>query len=309
MKKAAIAAALLLAPSLAFAGATASTNKKETKKGANYWAANAAIDGKLETAWMVPGESPNRGEWIMVDVPKGTIDKIGIFPGWGKSDETYTDHPRVKRLQVEILCCAGDPNMELAGTTHLDVEDKAEFQVIDIDDLEVGNDLFGGAVKISVVDIYDGVDFPNIAVSEILVYMKEFDAPATILSVSAESEGHVSMDMVDQNTRTFWAAPSAGATFTFNADGYGLSSVTLTPAPGYDRPKKVKVIVDGTRERDYELPDNGKGPILIEVPSVYGYTGVSSFDGVEVKVLEVYGDKGEIGIAELAAKATHYEGL
>ncbi|HJN72777.1 MAG TPA: discoidin domain-containing protein [Myxococcota bacterium] len=308
-KRIALAVAALLVPSIAFAGATASSFKKETKKGTNFWAANAAIDGKLETAWMVPGESPNRGEWIMLDVPKGDIDKIGIFPGFGKSDETYTDHPRVKRLQVEVLCCAGDPSMELAGTTHLDVEDKAEFQVIDIDDLQIGNDLFGGAVKISVVDIYEGVDFPNLAVSEVLVYMKEFDAAAAILSTSTESEGHSAMDMIDDNARTFFATPSAGATFTFNADGFGLSSLDLTPAPGYDRPKKVKVIVDGTRERDYELPDNGKGDIHIEIPATYGYTGTASFDGVEVRILEVYGDKGELGIAELRAKATHFEGL
>ena len=308
-KKAIVAAALLLLPSLAFAGATVSTKKKETKKGENYWAGNAAIDGKLETAWMVPGESPNRGEWIMLDVPKGDIDKIGIFPGWGKSDETYTDHPRVKRLQIEVLCCAGDPNMELAGTTHLDVEDKAEFQVIDVDDLQVGNDLFGGAVKISIVDIYDGVDFPNVAVSEVLVYMKEFDAAANVVNVSAESEGHVSMDMIDDNAKTFWAAPSAGASFTIHADGYGISSVTLTPAPGYDRPKKVKVVVDGMREKDFDLPDNGKGDIVIEVPAVYGYTGANAFDGIEFQILEVYGDKGEVGVAELKAKATFYEGI
>ena len=181
--------------------------------------------------------------------------------------------------------------------------------MIDIDDLQIGNDLFGGAVKISVVDIHDGVDFPNLAVSEILVYMKEFDAAATIVSVSAESEGHVSMDMVDGDKKTFWAAPSAGASFTFNAEGFGLSSAMLTPVPGYDRPKKIKVIVDGMREREYDLPDSGKGDIHIEVPSVYGYTGVSAFDGIEVQVLEVYGEKGEIGISEMAAKATHFEGL
>ena len=40
---------MLLVPAVAFAGATASNFKPEHRKGANYWNAQSAIDGKLET--------------------------------------------------------------------------------------------------------------------------------------------------------------------------------------------------------------------------------------------------------------------
>ena len=300
--------ALFLIPSVALAGAQVSTHKKETKKGANYYAGNAAIDGKLDTAWVVPGESPNRGEWIMIDVPKGEIDKIEIYPGWGKSDETYTDHPRVKRLQVEVLCCAGGEQMETTGTAHVDVEDKAELQLIDMDNLVVGNDLFGGAVKISVVDIYDGQDFPNLAVSEIMIHMTEQDAPASITDSSAESDPkHMVFDITDGNAKTYWVTPSAGAHFTWFAEGSGLSSITVDHVAGHDRIKKAKLTVDGEREYEIELADEKSQ--LVRVPSTFGHTGVSTFDGVKLEVLEVYGDKGTIAISEINAKSTFYEGL
>ena len=63
----------LLVAQPAFAGAKASAFQPESKKGANYWNAGSAIDGKTESAWSVPGESPNRGEWLLVDVPKGEV--------------------------------------------------------------------------------------------------------------------------------------------------------------------------------------------------------------------------------------------
>ncbi len=310
MKKSLIMGAVFLLPSIALAGATVSTFKKESRKGANFYAGNAAIDSKLDTAWVVPGESPNRGEWIMLDVPKGTIDKIGIYPGLGDSAEAFSDHPRVKKMKVEVICCQDDDFANVQGAAHFDIQDKAEMQTIDIDDLAVGNDLFGGRVRISVVDIYEGVDFPNVGIAEILVHMKEFDSAAQVSESSTENPDHVNMDMVDGNAKTFFATASAGAYFVFNSDGYGVSSVALTPGPkGYDTIKKAKVTVDGNRELIVDVAADHKGPIVLPVPAVYGYTGTNSFDGIKVEILEVYPGNGEIAISELQAKATYYEGL
>ena len=185
----------VLLPTAAFAGATASAFKKDSRTAANHWNANAAIDGNLETAWMVPGESANRGEWIMIDVPKGTVDKIGIFPGFGKNDESFSDYGRVKSMKVDVLCCADSPQMTTTATAHFEIEDKAEYQVIDIDDLAVGNELFGGKVKIWIVDLYDGVDFPNVAISEIQVILTESDAAASFSEWSEEVGSHTVMDL------------------------------------------------------------------------------------------------------------------
>jgi hypothetical protein len=59
-----LALALGMISTTAWAGATASAFKKETKKGANYWNASSAIDGKLEpwtrSGWSWAGRSRRR---------------------------------------------------------------------------------------------------------------------------------------------------------------------------------------------------------------------------------------------------------
>lgn len=308
MNKTATLALAALIPATALAGATASNFKKDSRKPANFYNANSAIDGKPETAWMVPGESANRGEWIMLDIPKGDIDKIAIMPGWAKSDETWTDHPRVKRLKVEVMCCADSDQMTSTFTTHVDLADKKELQIIDIEDAHVGNELFGGKVKLSVVDIYEGVDFPNMGISEVSIMMKEFDAAGPITGSSDENPDHITMDMQDDNRKTFWASPAEGAFFTFEAEGYGISSVQITDGPaGYARAKKVKVIAND-REHITEIPDKA-GTHNLLVPSIYGYSG-SAWGEIKVEILEVYpGSKGEVAISEMKIKATNYEGI
>lgn len=307
MKKTALVA-LLLCPAVALAGATASKFKKETKLGANYWNAQAAIDGKMETAWMVPGDSANLGEWIMLDVPKGNLDKIGIVPGWAESEESWADFPRIKKLKIDLYCCADSEKMDTTFTTTVELADQPGMQVIDIEDAQIGNELFGGKLKFSVVEFYPGADFSNVSISELVVYLKEFDAPVVLSAPSGESEGHILPDLADKNAKTFWAAPVEGAGFSFEAAGYGLSSIQITHGPKeYARAKKVKVTAN-SRSSEVEIPDKpGAWPVAI--PAVTGYTG-SAWGTVKVEILEVYpGTKPEVAITEMVAKATNYEGI
>ncbi|HMV69520.1 MAG TPA: hypothetical protein PKA64_21940, partial [Myxococcota bacterium] len=92
------------------------------------------IDGKTETAWMLPGESAMRGEWIEIDVPRGDIDKIAVFPGWGKNEESFTDYGRPKTLRVDIFSTNDDNVTAQVGTANVTVADKAELQVLDLPD-------------------------------------------------------------------------------------------------------------------------------------------------------------------------------
>ena len=104
-----------LVPTLAWAGARSSSIEKGGKQGANHWAAASAIDGRLETAWMVPGESQNRGEWIEIDLPRGHVDKIEIYPGFARDDESWADYPRVKKIRVDIFALDNDQNAKQVG--------------------------------------------------------------------------------------------------------------------------------------------------------------------------------------------------
>ncbi len=299
---------LLLVPSVALAGATASKFKKETKKGANYWNAQSALDGNPKTAWMLPGDSANLAEWIRIEVPLGSIDKIGIWPGWGKSDEHYLDHPRVKKLKVEYVCCRGDESVKTMGSQVIEVADENAMQWIDVDDFKIGNELFGGFVKLIVLETYPGKDFPNLAVSEVLVGMKEFDASADA-EPSGEHPDHIIMDAQDDNKKTFWSTQAEGASVSFTSDTFGLSSVNIQAGPKtHARPKTVKVTVQ-QRSRTQVLEDI-PGVQNVLIPAVTGYTG-SAWGSVELEFLDFYeGSKTqELAVAELTVMATNMEGL
>ncbi|MCB9742355.1 MAG: hypothetical protein H6741_06080 [Alphaproteobacteria bacterium] len=308
-KPLALAALAAFVPLVVYAGADASNFKKENDLGANYWNAQAAIDGNLETAWMVPGESVNLGEWIRMDVPKGKIDKIAVMPGWAKSEETFKDYARVKKILVEVWCCGGDAEMKSTGTAHIELEDKMEMQVIDIEDLKVGNEAFGGKIKLSVVEVYEGRDFPNLAVSEVLIHMEEsFDARIELDSTEIGEDDPNLLLMLDEDIETSWRAPAKKAAFKVSGNGFGLSTVYFEHAKDkkYARVKKVELSVAG-RSIVSEIPDT-KGKHPAAVPAVFGYTG-SATDDVTIKVLEVWGEGSELAIGELTAKATNFDEL
>lgn len=296
---------LLLLPTLAWAGARGSAFQKETKLGANFWAPSAAIDGKLETAWMVPGESANRGEWIEVDVPRGEVDKLAIFPGFNKSEETFADYPRVKKVRVDIYALDDDQNAKQVGSATFDVADKREWQVLDLPDTKIDAGLFGGRVRVSIVDIHEGADYPNLGVSELLVHMKEFDAKAKVTTVN-EGDPSVMASALDDDPKTF-AKLSAGATFTFESQNFGISSLQFVPVKDHARPKTVEISF-GNSSVTTVLPEKGTDAGWAQVPGFNGYTG-GAFGEITVKIVDTYpGKNAEVGIAELKARATNFEG-
>lgn len=302
-------AAFFLNPT-AQAGAVASHFKAETRLGANYWNAAAAIDGKMETCWMVPGESPNRGESVTIDIPKGEVDKIGMVIGWAKDDTTFGDYARVKEIRVEAFSYNEDRELVTVGSANASFEDKPGWQVVDVTNFAVGTEEAGGKVKITIVDIFPGKDFPNLGISEMLVYLKEMDNTPKVDTASGEDSGHGKDLMSDANPKTFWSGPAEGATLTLSTAGFGLSRIGITAgSKDYARPKKVQITVGG-RTGTGELPD-APGVQWVDVPAMNGYSG-SAWGEIEVKILETYpGAKmaGSVAISELTAKATTYEGL
>jgi hypothetical protein len=300
-------------PSLAFvlaaqAGAKVSAHRPEHKMGDLYWAAPSAIDDNPETAWMVPGESANVGEWIEIELPAGELDKIGMMPGWAKTDETWSDYPRVKKVKIVVYELDDERGEKQVGTAEAEFQDKKEWQVVDLPNIKIGAGMFGGKARITIEDFYKGDDFPNCAVSGILVYMKEMPATATIDSVSGESAGHLKDALKDGNPKTFWAADATGAQIKFEAAGYGLSRIGLVPGPaGYAKPKKIQLDMSG-RTKIYDLP-NTPGTQWLDVPATTGYTG-SAWGQVTLDFLEVWpGTKPELAIGDLDVEATSYEGI
>jgi hypothetical protein len=299
-------AALLIASPAAQAGASASAFKPETKKGANYWNAQSALDGQNDTCWMVPGESKNVGEYIIVDVPKVDVDKLALYIGWGKSEEAFKDHARIKKVRVEAM--AYDDNQELkpVGTpATAEYADQMGLQVVDIPNIKAEGGA-GGKVKITVEEIYEGEDYPFICLSELVIHLGEFDAPLQVLEAPGAGAKEA---LTDGNAKTTWMGPAADAVIKVQSTGLLLSTVQLTPGPKtHARPKKIEVVTNG-RSITHELPDTA-GPHALGMPAVLGYVG--TWKPVEIKVLEVYPgtkDPGTLGVVELKGKAVASDGL
>ena len=300
---------LALLPAFAWAGTHVSANYKDAKLGANYYAGNSAIDGKKETAWMVPGESDNKGEWIDIDVPRGDVDKISIFPGFGKTEETFQDYSRLKQARVDVFAFDDDQNPKQVGTATIDIADKPEVQVFDLPDTKIAEGLFGGKVRVTVLAVYEGEDYPNLAISELLVHLKEFEAKVTVSEISGEVDGRGRDQMLDENPKTSWAVAGSTATMTLQTAGFGLSTIGFTSAgKDYARPKTVEIKA-GNMTVQTVLPDCIKDPQWATVPGFNGYTG-GAFGDIELTILDTYpGAKPELGlgVSELKARATNFE--
>lgn len=290
------------------AGAKVSAYRPEHKMGELYWGAPSAIDDNPATAWMVPGESANVGEWIDIELPAGELDKIGMLPGFAKTPQTWSDYPRVKKVKLVVYEIDDERNERQVGTAEAEFADKMEWQVVDLTNVKIGAGMFGGKVRVTIEEFYKGDDYPNCAISSVLLYMKEIDATPTILSASGESAGHPKDNLKDGNPKTFWAADANGAQLTFEASGYGLARIGLVPGPaGYAKPKKVQIDMAG-RTKTYELP-NAAGTQWIDVPATTGYTG-SAWGQVTLDFLEVWpGTKPELALGDLDVAATSYEGI
>ncbi|NOY26479.1 MAG: discoidin domain-containing protein [Oligoflexia bacterium] len=300
--------ALALSPS-AQAGAVVSAFRPENREGANTYNAQAAIDGKLDTVWQVPGESKNIGEYIIIDVPKTTLDKLGMVIGWQASEKKFFDYARVKSVKIEASEYNESMELQPAGTATATFEDKMGWQVVDVPDIVIGQDLFGGKVKITITEVYPGKDYPNVAVAEVLLHMAEFDAAPKLVSVSSEDENHLGLDLMDDDDRTYWLGDSDGASITFDAAGFSLSRLGLKSLSNdYDRPKKVRITAN-RRTTEVDLPDS-LDEQWIEIPAIVGFTG-SAWGEIKLEILDVYpGTKhpGKIGLRGLDAKATAFEG-
>ena len=294
---------------LALAGASASSFKKTSRKSPNFYNASSALDGKAETAWMLPGDSENKGEWIQIDGPNSgsTLDKISIINGFGKDEATFKDYARAKTLRIDVW--QYDSNMKLKETTktaEVQLEDKLERQVVDIPDLQIDSS-GGGKYKITVTDVYPGKDYDNLAISEILLLLAEFDITTTMVEIEGGAEGSDELNLFDEKTKSLWLTEDAtGSTAKITVEGGGgfsASSVGITAGPkSYARPKKIK-ISSGGQSLIHELPNTPKTNWLL-VPTITGYTG-SAWDPIVIEILEVYpGKKPNVALGEIQLRAT-----
>jgi len=298
-----------LLPSVAFAGFRVSSFKKENHLSANTWNAAAALDSDPTTCWMVDPEQPNEGSWFEIDIPKSALNKLSVDLGWDKDDKTFYDYPRAKTIKVEVFDEAQDDKKVLEHTVTF--EDKRGWQSVDLPETKVGNEVFGGKVRLTITAIYPGKDYPNLAMSEILLGLADFDAPAKLETPpTTTADGHPGDNLIDGEASTYWLSDGdgAGSTFTVKADGFGVDKIGLQAGPkGYAHPKTIKIEANDL-SRTYTMQDDTDLQWFV-VPPIIGYTG-SGFGTVKVTVIDTYpGSKPGLAIAEAQLEATNYGGL
>ena len=293
------------------AGFRVSSFMKEARLNANAWNAASAIDGKLDTCWMVDPEAENIGQWFELDLPMSEVSGLSMHVGWEKSEETFLDYPRVKTVKIEVFT-EEESGYKSLGEHSLSFEDKVGAQKVSFAPTKVGSELYGGRVRITIVDMYKGKDYPALAVSEIMVHLKEMDAHSTLVTAPASSaKGHDAALLVDKNPRAYWAA-GEGATqaeMEIKAEGFGVSGLGVQPGPtSHARPKTLRVTVNNVT-KTYTMKDR-QVMQWFTLPAVTGYSG-SAWGEVKVEVVDVYPARGSGGVAigELSLRATNFEGL
>lgn len=300
----------LALPGTALAGYDVSSFRSDSASPGRFNAA-AALDSNPETCWMVDPEKRNEGQWIYIDVPTSTVDKLALIPGWDLDEKHFYDYARIKKARVEIISKEGGKE-QIVNEVTIDVKDQRGWQIIDLPDTQVGGEFHGGMVRIHVLEVYPGKDYPNLAVSEARVHLKEFPAGSLALADEPDSsEAKRSGEMlVDGQPRTFWASDGAlEAVMAFRAPGYGLASIGIQPGPKpYARPKTVEITANSMTVR-HTLEDKPEMQWNL-LPVVIGYTG-GAWGKIEVKIIDTY--PGEVGkgvaISEVKINAATLEDI
>lgn len=299
---------LLLLPSYAWAGFGVSSFKPERQLGANTWNVASALDTNPTTAWHIDPTQDNEGQWITIDVPASTLDKLSIVNGWAKSEETFKDHARIKEARVEVLDISSQPPTTLHEHT-VTFEDAMAWQTIDLPDIKVGSEFIGGRVRVTVVSVYPGADYPHLALSEVRVDLKEFPAETLELVLASDSiPGRDAVDLIDKRNATFWASPTATGSFSVQASGYGLAAIHLVSGPAtFARPKTIRVTANDTTQ-EHVLEDKPGAAQRVLLPCLVGYVG-GAWGQVDVEIVDVYpGREGNgVAVAEVKLSAATIE--
>ena len=307
------ASCLLLVPSIAFAGFRASTFRKaDARADDDAWNAGAAVDNNPATAWMVDPDAENEGSWIEIDLPRSEVDKLVIQSGWAKDEGIFKDHARIKTARIEVYGSATDDQARVGEQT-ITLADQVAPQTIELNDVKVGGELTGGRVRLVVTEVYAGEDYPTIAVSEVLVVLKEQDmAPGNTklkTAPASAAEGKPPENLMDGNPKTFWAAAAPGeAAFELKTDGYGVSSFGIQNGPASNaRPKKIAVTANDVT-LTFDVLDKPEMQ-WFRLPALVGYTG-SAWGLVSVKVTDVWPGKTDqaTAITDVKLRYSNFEG-
>ena len=222
---------LLLVPGLALAGATASSELKDSWGESGKTAATAVQDGDPATGWVEGNEGDGVGEWIEVDLPRGTLLSFTIIAGMGPDDAQYQRYARPHQVDIDLFSLDDmQVPQQVKQITH-SFEDTYGPVTIDMGELAVGGDMWGGKAKITIRSMYPGTDFDTlVAIAEIRATYKETDMPMPAVIELSSNPGDKG-NLVDEKTNTAWVAVG-GAEEWVTVEAMGPATPARTGAGG-----------------------------------------------------------------------------
>lgn len=156
---------------------TASSTLGNAYKGANI------CDGDISTAWVEGVEGNGIGEWIKIDIDAYSwlaeftttpfdIMSIAVIPGYGKSEKTWIENNRVKKLLVVIYTPPqAVPKENEWVVLRLNLRDENEFQVftLPIDLMTSSIDEMRKTVWLRIEEVYKGTKYEDTCISEFVM--------------------------------------------------------------------------------------------------------------------------------------------
>jgi hypothetical protein len=298
----------LLLPGTALAAAKASSYHKSRRDPADYSAASA-VDNDLETVWLEGGDGPGLGQWIVVDLPRGTLQKIGVAVGF--QGDKLKKYSRPTKLKVEILKAEDTTDRRLIHTQELSLEDKPGLQEFTLSEpISLATGLFGGAMKFTILEVKKGDDFEECAIAEVAAFYEQMTAPTMVIDNSTGTA--TALDAADEVTSTAWVADGTTDEYiTVEASGWTVSGVGVLPGHAkswkkYARIKEAEFNIAGMTWT-HTFDDTAKEQ-LVPFPrnqgiSAYGY------GELVMKVKSVYsGDYAQVAVSEIKLRAIAFDG-
>jgi hypothetical protein len=156
---------------------TASSTLGNAYRGANI------CDGNISTAWVEGVEGNGIGEWIKIEIEAGSwleeitttpfsIISIATIPGYGKSEKTWIENNRVKKLLVVIYTPPqAVPEENEWVVLRLNLRDENKFQVftLPVDLMTSSIDEMKKTVWLKIEEVYKGTKYEDTCISEFVM--------------------------------------------------------------------------------------------------------------------------------------------
>lgn len=125
--------------------------------------AEYVLDGNTDTTWAEGAKGDGIGEWIMLtsDI-NSEVRGIEIANGYTKSEETYFENNRLKKIKIEF----SDNDSIIVNLK----DDVHGYDTLGLQNIKFENSVITKRIKISILEVYPGSKFKDTCISEIRVY-------------------------------------------------------------------------------------------------------------------------------------------